>query len=112
MKSQAPLQFTFHVLIEHTQGVYVAYCLEMGLVATADIQEDLPSIMTKMIARQIEFAIKNNNPQDIYHAAAPEIWERFKNAAKQERVNELDQIERRIEPWLAVRLNSYVGATT
>jgi hypothetical protein len=111
MKSQAPLQFTFHVLIEDNQGMHVAYCLEMGLVATADTPDDLPSIMTKMIVRQVEFAIKNNNPQDIYHPAPPEVWEKFKSAAQQERVNELEQIERRIAPWLAVRLNSYVGAT-
>jgi hypothetical protein len=112
MKSQATAQFTFHVLIEPREGVYVAHCLEMGLVATANSQEDLPSIMQKMIVRQLEFAISNGNPQDIYHAAPQEVWERFKNAAEKEQVNELDQIERRIEPWLAVRLNSYVGAHT
>ena len=111
MKAQGALQFTFHVLIEQKEGVHVAYCLEMGLVATSDSVDDLPSVMTKLIVRQVEFAIANNNPQDIYNPAPPEIWEKFKSAAQEERVNELEQIERRIAPWLAVRLNSYVGAT-
>ncbi len=48
------LPLTFHGLIEPKEGAYIAHCLEMGLVATADTPDDLPAIMTKLIIRQVE----------------------------------------------------------
>ena len=107
---KVPLQFTFHVLIERKEEVHVAHCLEMGLVATADTPDDLPAIMVKMIVRQLEFALKNENFQDIYHPAPREVWEKCKKAEEQP-VSELKRTETLVAPWLAIRLNSYVGAT-
>jgi len=104
------LQFTFHVLIEETEGVHVANCLELGLVATADTREDLPSIMAKMITRQVQFALSNNNFDDIYHPAPAAVWQKFQNALAQEGTEEIEQTQRGIAPWLAFKLNSYVGA--
>src|SRR5262249_28064953 len=69
--------FTFNVLVENVQSVYVATCLEMYLVATSDDENDLISKMSKLIVRQVEFALKNENPQDIFHPAPNEIWEKF-----------------------------------
>src|ERR1022692_3619867 len=70
--------FTFNVFIEPVDGgAYVAHCLEAGLVATSDDRNELPHKMAKMLARQIDFALRNNNPGDIFHPARPEIWEKF-----------------------------------
>jgi hypothetical protein len=68
---------TFNVFIESIDGVYVAHCLEAGLIARADDMDELPHKMGKMLSRQIEFALRNNNPADIFHPAPREVWERF-----------------------------------
>jgi hypothetical protein len=70
-------QFTFNVFIEDVDGVHVAHCLESGLVATSNDLNELPHKMAKMLVRQIEFALQNNNPADIFHPAPMEVWDRF-----------------------------------
>jgi hypothetical protein len=70
--------FTFNVFIETVEGgAFVAHCLETGLVATSKDCEELPHKMAKMLVRQIQFALKNNNPGDIFHPAPRDIWEKF-----------------------------------
>src|SRR3979411_354959 len=70
--------FTFHVVVDQHEGNLVAHCLEMGLVAVHCDQDELFSIMNKLIIRQLQFALENDNPADIFHSAAPEVWERFR----------------------------------
>lgn len=69
--------FTFNVLVENVQNAYIATCLEMYLVATSDDENDLISKMSKLIVRQVQFALKNENPQDIFHPAPKEVWDKF-----------------------------------
>lgn len=77
--------FTFHVVVDQHEGNLVAHCLEMGLVAVHCDQDELFSIMSKLIIRQLQFALENENPADIYHSAPAEVWERFRTrVAKQE----------------------------
>lgn len=76
------MKITVHVLIEECAGTHVARCLEMGLVAAHDDPEQLPSIMAKLVSRQLEFALKNDNPADIYHPAPPEVWERLLSSCR------------------------------
>ena len=78
-------EFTFHVLIENVEGTYVAHCLEMGLVATSDDTSELSGVMVKLITRQLEFALKNNNPSDIYHSAPQAVWEKLRAAVEEEK---------------------------
>ena len=66
MDDMENIDLRFTIYIEKAGGACAAYCLEMGLVAVADSAEELPSIMSKLIIRQVEFALKNNNPADIY----------------------------------------------
>jgi hypothetical protein len=63
------IELKFHTVYQEREGVHVATCIEMGLVATADRKEDLSAIMSKLISRQITFALKNDNYQDIFHPA-------------------------------------------
>jgi hypothetical protein len=77
MTHQTNKTFTFNVLVEHVQDMCIATCLEMYLVATSDDENDLISKMSKLIVRQVEFALKNENPQDIFHPAPKDIWDKF-----------------------------------
>lgn len=63
------LQLKFNTVFEEREGVHIATCIEMGLVAVADRKEDLSAIMDKLIHRQVSFALENDNFQDIFHPA-------------------------------------------
>ena len=73
----SPKRFKFNVLVENQKGAYVATCLEMSLVATSDDVNDVLSKMSKLIVRQVQFALKNENPRDIFHPAPQEVWDKF-----------------------------------
>ena len=73
-------EFSFNVLIEEQDGIHVANCLEMGLVAVHSDPEHLVEIMAKLITRQLKFALENENPSDIYRSAPPEVWKKFSEA--------------------------------
>lgn len=77
MSDERKKSFVFRVLVEHIQNVYVATCLETSHVATADSQMDVTAKMAKMLVRQVAFALKNDNPADIYHSAPNDIWDKF-----------------------------------
>jgi hypothetical protein len=90
------MELTFNVVVEEREGVHVATCLEMGLVATADKPDDLPAIMDKLIVRQVTFAIQNENFQDIFHPAEPEVWQRVSDAYKQEKMQAIKNSHERL----------------
>jgi len=101
----------FNVVVEEREGSYVAHCLEMGLVAVSDDLDALPQIMSKLISRQLEFALKNNNPSDIYHPAPKEIWDKFECAARKNTLEPLENTEKRLKTWPGLGLEqSYATA--
>jgi len=77
------MKFTFNIFTFSEAGTNVAYCMEMGLVATNDDSEELIPTMEKLIRRQLQFALENDNPSDIFHPAPDEIWEKFRQAIAQ-----------------------------
>ncbi len=100
------MELTFNIVVEQKEGVHVATCLEMGLVATADNVEDLPAIMDKLIRRQVAFAVENDNLQDIFHPADSEIWHRLSDALAKEKAHEIRKSEERMtaKNWQSVAL--------
>lgn len=102
--------FTFNVFIENADGVHVAHCLESGLVATSKDVNELPHKMAKMLVRQVEFALKNNNPADIFHPAPSDVWDRF--FAAQEKLESTQKnihVERRGS--IVLNQNAYAAAS-
>jgi len=88
------MAFNFTVFVEKTGGSNVAHCLEMGLVAVNEDRDELLAAITKLIVRQLQFALENDNPADIYHSAPADVWSRFRAAMVQ-------QPERRSEASVA-----------
>lgn len=71
-------EFHFTVFIEKNGGCNVAHCLEMGLVAVNPDPDEVLAVMGKLIVRQLQFALENDNPADIYHSAPADVWTRFR----------------------------------
>lgn len=79
------MSFNFTIFVEKIDGCNVAHCLEMGLVAVNEDRDELFTTMNKLIVRQLQFALENNNPADIFHSAPADVWARFRGALSQHR---------------------------
>lgn len=77
MTTPAIKTLSFSVLVEEQQGAFIGHCLETGLVATALDESDVLSKMSKMLVRQIQFAIENDRIKDIYQSAPTEVWNKW-----------------------------------
>ena len=74
---------SFNILVEEKRSdLFVAYCLELDLVATSVDCEDVQGKMKKMINRLVEFACKNQRLSDVYRPASREIWEKYRAAKR------------------------------
>jgi hypothetical protein len=80
MTNSKKMKFTFNVLVYSEAGTNIAHCMEMGLVATHDDADEIVPIMNKLIFRQLQFALENDNMADIFHPAPPEVWAKFREA--------------------------------
>jgi hypothetical protein len=99
------MEFTVNVVVEERDGAFVATCLEMGLIATSDNREELPATMEILVTRQLRFALENENFQDIFHPADPDVWQRFQAAFAQEKAPEVRKTEGQLHSnWAPVSL--------
>jgi hypothetical protein len=76
---------TFHLnlMIEQTDGVFVGWCIEMGLAAAAKDEQECLDKLLRLACEQASFAMENDNPQDIFHSAPSSVMSRFLMMAKQ-----------------------------
>jgi predicted RNase H-like HicB family nuclease len=68
------------VLIEKVGDKFVAHCLELDVVATADDIDEVRRDLEELIVEQIKFAIENDNLEHLYRPAPAEYWRRFARA--------------------------------
>ena len=68
---------TFNVLIKKEKGIYIAHCLELDIVATADTTDQVEKDIIDLIMTQIDYAFSYDNLDYLYHAAPPALWEEF-----------------------------------
>lgn len=67
----------FNILIKKEDEVFVAHCMELDIVATAQSIEEATNDLTDLIVAQIEYAFINDNLDHLYRPAPPEIWRQF-----------------------------------
>lgn len=99
---------TFSILIKQTEEYgFVAHCLELDLVATADTLEAVKADILDVIIAQIQYAFANDNLEYLYHSAPPEVWREFYECKEQEteryrvpKSTEYENIEMFIPPWI------------
>ncbi len=82
--------FEFHILVhKQDNDVYIAHCLELDLVAEADTAETACDELQDIIDTQIRTCIENDNLENLFFPAPPEVWAKFGRAqveGKPERV--------------------------
>lgn len=68
---------TFNILIKKVGDEWVAHCLELDIVATADSLETLKTDILDLITTQVDYAFSNNNLDNLYRPAPAEVWQEF-----------------------------------
>jgi hypothetical protein len=76
---------TFHLnlLIEQTDGMFVGWCIELGLSTAALVEDECVRKLIRLSCEQISFAMENDNPQDIFFSAPSTVVSKFLMMAKQ-----------------------------
>jgi len=102
---------TFSMLVEEVQGAFVGHCLETGLVASAITEQDVVAKMSKLLERQIRFALENDRLGDIYHPAPKEVFAKFQ--AMEERLVSTCRTPLKghsNKPWFTIAQTAYAPA--
>ena len=75
---------TLNALIKKEEGLYIAHCLEMDIVATAASLKQVKKDIIDLIKAQIDYAFSYDNLEHLFHPAPKEVWEEFWACKKQE----------------------------
>lgn len=105
------ISISANILIKKEDGIFVAHCLELDVVATGNSYEEAQRECVSLICAQIEYAFAHDNLDNLYHPAPPEIWAEFFSCKAQEERRYM--IEHRLEektekpvilpPWLIAK---------
>ncbi len=99
---------TFSILIKQTKEYgFVAHCLELDLVATAETLDAVKADILDVLIAQVRHAFANDNLDYLYHPAPPEVWREFYECREQEpercqvpTAGEGALIEKFVPPWI------------
>lgn len=74
---------TFNILIKKEENLWVAHCLELDLVATAETCDQAHADIIDVVKTQITYAFENDNLDYLYHPAPKEVWKEFYECKKE-----------------------------
>jgi hypothetical protein len=102
---------TFNILIREEDNLFVAHCLELDIVATAKTLDQVQKDIIDLIDTQVDYAFSNNNLENLFRSAPPEIWEIFfsckEQIEKKHQVKSLfnkdESLVKFIPPWIITK---------
>ena len=65
------------VLVTFDDGIFIAHCLELDLVATGDSEKEAQDDLFGIVRTQLEYAFANNNLDNLLKAAPKDAWDKF-----------------------------------
>jgi hypothetical protein len=102
-------RMTFNILAKkEAGGSWIAHCLELDIVATANSLPELKKDILDLIATQVDYAFTSNNLDNLYHPAPPEVWKEFYACKNQEETEveikksfrEETDLQTFVPPWI------------
>ena len=69
--------FTFNVLVKKEDDLYIAHCLELDIVDTGTTRAQATGDLHDLIGTQLSYAFANDNIDNLFHPAPPEVWQEF-----------------------------------
>jgi len=95
---------TFNILAKKEEGIWVAHCLELDIVATAKTLSVLKKEIVDLIITQVDYAFSNDNLDNLYHPAPQEIWKEFykckRSIGKKIRMKSEFKDKSFVPPWI------------
>ncbi len=95
IRENGDISINTNILIKKEDGIFVAHCLEMDIVATGDTADQAQRECISLICAQIEYAFAHDNLDNLLHSAPPSVWSEF-FACKEQREMRY-KIEKRFE---------------
>ncbi|MBI3793677.1 MAG: hypothetical protein HY280_02985 [Nitrospinae bacterium] len=68
---------TFNVFFKKTDNVWTGHCLELDIVVESKNLSEVKKDMSQLIMAQVDYAFSNDNLDNLYHPAPPEVWAEF-----------------------------------
>lgn len=111
LKKSNDISFTTNILVKKEDGLYVAHCLELDIVAVAETFDEAQREIVSLICAQIDYAFTNDNLDNLFHPAPSEAWQEFYKCKEQvERKYEIRPLiknrthsQKIIPPWLITK---------
>lgn len=91
---------TFNILVKKEDKMWIAHCLELDIVTTSKTLPTLKKEIIDLIITQIDYAFSNDNLENLYHPAPPEVWAEFYTCK--------ESIEKKIKMKSVFKDNSFV----
>ncbi|HKL00313.1 MAG TPA: hypothetical protein VJ943_08665 [Desulfotignum sp.] len=119
-KKSKDISFTTNILIKKDDGVFIAHCLELDVVAVGESLDMVQREIVSLICAQIDYAFCNDNIDNLFHPAPPETWQEFYKCSEQvERKYEINSLmknktdtDKIIPPWLITKTCETVNPPT
>jgi hypothetical protein len=70
--------FKFRILIKKEDDLWVAYCLELDLVAASLSKKEVEKDIVAIIREQVRYSIVNDDMQNLFRDAPKEVWDEFR----------------------------------
>ena len=108
-KKSNEISIAVNILIKEEDGMFVAHCLELDIVAVAKTLDQVQEEIISLIRAQIDYAFSNNNLDNLYHPAPKEVWAELKKCKElQEKKYKLESkykkgVESLLPPWLIAK---------
>jgi len=67
----------FNALLKYEDGLWVAHCMELDIVATGDSPDSAVNDLKDLIVAQVSCALANDNTKYLYHSAPKEVWDEY-----------------------------------
>jgi len=67
----------FNALLKYEDGLWVAHCMELDIVATGDSPDSAVNDLKDLIVAQVSCALANDNTKYLYHSAPKKVWDEY-----------------------------------
>ena len=117
MENIKETSFSTNILIKEEDGVFVAHCLELDIVAVGETLDQARKDIVDLVSAQIDYAFANDNIQNLFYPAPPEIWDQFFSCKEQTENNYKINLQyekngskrRNIPAWLTTKICDVSG---
>ncbi len=111
IKREIKASFDVNILIKQEDNLYIAHCLELDIVAASETLEQVQAEIIDLICVQIDYAFSNDNLDNLFHPAPPELWQELYQCKEMteiehplESVSDIKKEKRLIPPWLIAKI--------